>query len=496
MKNTIIIILVGIALSCNTVQAQWTQVGQDIEGLAEGDKSGWSVGLSSNGTTVVVGENSHYNNGYNAGQVRVFENNNNNWEQIGQAIEEGTPGDFFGYSVSINSIGSIVAIGSPFNDDQGTNSGLVKIYENTNGNWTQIGQDINGGNPFDQAGWSVSLNAEGNIVAIGSDFNGDNGNQSGQVRIYENINGVWTQIGQNINGEGGSDNSGWSVSLNNEGTIVAIGAPRNNANGNQAGHVRIYGFNNDAWTQLGQDLDSENEYDLFGFSVSLNSTGNTVAIGGPVNGENSSSSGHVRVFNYNNNIWTQVGMDIDGQEGEKLGYSVSISDYGTKVATGALTANGLENNSGLVRVYENINGTWTQNGQDFNGETSGGYFGRSVSLNSDASQVVIGVPRRTVNGGYSGIVKVFSNNTLGVSEELKDLISIYPNPTNGILNIKTASIIDEIWIYDVLGKIMYHNQVSTNNKLLQIDISKFKKGVYIIKMQEDNLVFETKVVKN
>jgi len=493
----ITMILLGMLFIGSAVQAQWSQVGQDIEGLAELDNSGWSVSLNFNGTVVAVGEASHYNNGYYAGQVRVFENNNDNWEQIGQAIDEGTPGDNFGYSVSLNSEGTIVVIGSPYNDDGGTNAGLVKIFENNNGNWIQVGQDLYGENSNDLAGWSVSINAEGNKVAIGSKFNGDNGNQSGQVRIFENTNGTWLQIGQNINGEEGSDTSGWSVSLNNEGTIVAIGAPRNNANGFQAGHVRVYAFNNETWTQLGQDIDSEAESDMFGFSVSLNSDGTILAAGGILNdGNGASPSGHVRVFEYNNGDWTQIGEDIDGEEDEKFGYSVSINDDGTQVAIGALTANGLENNSGLARVYEYNNSTWGQIGEDFKGETSGEYFGRSVSLNSDASLIAIGVPRHSVNGNqYSGIVKVFSNDVLGVSENLNDILSIYPNPSHGVLNIKIATTISQIWIYDISGKIIYNNQLSINNSLLQIDISNFENGMYIVKVQAGDLIYSTKVLR-
>ena len=47
-----------------------------------------------------------------------------------------------------------------------SNSGHVRVYQNNNGSWTQLGQDIDGENSGSQSGFSVSLSSEGNIVAL------------------------------------------------------------------------------------------------------------------------------------------------------------------------------------------------------------------------------------------------------------------------------------------------------------------------------------------
>ena len=49
-----------------------------------------------------------------------------------------------------------------------------------------------------------------------------------------------TQIGQDIDGEAAGYQSGRSVSLNEEGSIIAIGAPGNTENGSHSGHVCVY----------------------------------------------------------------------------------------------------------------------------------------------------------------------------------------------------------------------------------------------------------------
>ena len=70
-----------------------------------------------------------------------------------------------------------------------------------------------------------------------------------------------------------------SVSMNAAGDRVAIGAYRNDGNGIDAGHVKIYDWNGTAWTQLGADIDGEAAGDKSGYSVSINANGDRVAIG-------------------------------------------------------------------------------------------------------------------------------------------------------------------------------------------------------------------------
>ena len=162
------------------------------------------------------------------------------WTQIGNDIDGDAFDDLFGTSVSLSSDGSIVAIGARLNDGGGFDSGHVRIYENQNGTWIQLGEDIQGEAVADGFGESLSLSSNGNIVAIGAGSNDGNGNLSGHVRIYENQNGIWIQLGSDIDGESEFDFSGNAVSLSFNGSIVAIGASANDGNGENSGHVRVY----------------------------------------------------------------------------------------------------------------------------------------------------------------------------------------------------------------------------------------------------------------
>ena len=122
--------------------------------------------------------------------------------------------------------------GSQYTDIIGGQRALAKV---------QLGADIDGEAANDLSGWSVSLSSDGSTVAIGAPYNDANGANSGHVRIYENVSGTWTQLGADIDGEAASDLSGWSVSLSSDGSTVAIGATGDPVNAaNSSGHVRIY----------------------------------------------------------------------------------------------------------------------------------------------------------------------------------------------------------------------------------------------------------------
>jgi hypothetical protein len=412
----------------------WTQLGLDIDGEAVGDFSGFSVSVSADGYTVAIGAyNNDGVNGTDSGHVRVYKFIDDIWTKLGQNIDGEAESDNSGSSVSLSADGSIVAIGADFNDGTTGNNidnrGHVRVYtfDNINNLWTQLGQDIDGEALGDNSGWPVNLSADGYTVAIGAYTNngntGNNLDERGHVRVYKfnNINNVWTQQGQDIDGEATGDWSGVSVSLSADGLIVAIGAQLNDGTtmntGDNRGHVRVYKFDNinNIWTQQGQDIDGEAIGDNSGISVSLSADGYTVAIGAIMNDGN---KGHVRVYKFDNinNVWAQQGQDIDGEAtGDFSGISVSLSANGYTVAIGATMNDG---NRGHVRVYkfDNINNVWTQQGLDIDGEATGDFSGRSVSLSADGSTVAIGAQLNdgaTVNPNDNrGHVRVYKNYAL------------------------------------------------------------------------------------
>jgi len=277
--------------------AATTKLGADIEGEAAFDNSGYSVVISSDGTTIAIGAPSNDGAGSNAGQVRVYKNMAGTWTKIGADIDGETAGANSGYSVAISSDGSTVAIGaSPNLSLFGNFAGQVRVYKNIAGTWTQIGADIDGEANDDFSGYSVAISSDGTTVAIGAPYNSGGGSYAGQVRVYQNMAGTWTKIGADIDGEAQNDYSGQSVAISSDGTTVAIGAPYNAGGGSNAGQVRVYQNITGTWTKIGTDFDGEATNDISGYSVAIASDCITVAIGAPYNDGGGNNAGQVRVY--------------------------------------------------------------------------------------------------------------------------------------------------------------------------------------------------------
>ena len=409
---------------------QITKRGQNILGEAAGDGSGRSVSISSDGTRVAIGAEYNTNTNSYSGHVRVFYDNNGTWEQVGGDIDGEAAYDYSGRSVSLSSDGTRVAIGAFGNDGNGSDAGHVRVYSESGGLWTKVGGDIDGEAAYDYSGRSVSISSDGTRVAIGARYNDaepyaghpSGVSAAGHVRVYEEASGVLTQVGTDIDGVAADDRTGHAVSLSSDGTRMAIGSPRT-TNSNLRSQVRMYEWSNGDWAQMGQGIDCEAPGDLSGYSVSMSSDGTRVAIGainndGTDTGASTSytlGKGQVRIFEYDSGTWAQVGSDIDGDAvGDQLGFSVSLSSDGTRVAVGApgqflLYVGTGGGDTGYVRIYYESSGSWIQLGSDINGEASGDYSGHSLSMSSDGTRVVIGAPGKIgATPQVPGYVRVYS----------------------------------------------------------------------------------------
>ncbi len=282
--------------------------------------------------------------------------------------------------------------------------------------WEQVGVDIDGEAAGNQAGYSVALSDDGTTLAVGEWRNtGPLGANQGQVRVYEFSGGVWVQKGSDINGEAAGDNFGIAVDLSEDGLTLAVGAPSNDGAGSLAGHVRVFTYASDTWSQLGADLDGESGNDQFGSSVALSANGRTVAIGAPSdrNTADELSSGQVSVYSYSTS-WTQVGSrgQIEGESGELLGHlnAVDISDDGTVVAVGVrLRNNGAISDTGALEVYALSGGAWVQRGATLYGDSAEDRLGYAVSINGDGTVAAAGAIHNDVEGkSNAGEVKVFA----------------------------------------------------------------------------------------
>ena len=275
-------------------------------------------------------------------------------------MDELATNDGFGTSLSLNSAGDRLAIGTPFDDglaNETTSAGAVYLFTFTDTAFSGgrlaavVGKGYTGGRNVDVAtldgldefGFAVSLNAAGTRLAVGAPLDDGAGNtafNAGAVYLFtfsdRSFSGgrLVAALGRDYIGDRdldvaaleGGDLFGASVSLNGAGDRLAVGAPGDDGPGDpgydsgavyDTGAVHLFTFTNRSFAgarlaaTVGRgftgggnvDLFSPEEGDRFGDAVSLNAAGTRLAIGaphddGPGNGTN--SSGAVYLFTFTN----------------------------------------------------------------------------------------------------------------------------------------------------------------------------------------------------
>lgn len=413
----------ALALLPAVSSAQWNQLGPDLDGEAAYDWSGFSVDLSSHGRRLAVGARQNDNpSGSGAGHVRVFEWDpvSETWTQLGDDIDGEAAGDQSGYSVALSSDGTRLAVGAPGNDDGGTFAGHARVFEWDGGtsSWIQLGADIDGLSSYDNLGCSVALSSDGSRLAVGAlGFDGV-GTDSGQARVYEWSSGSssWILVGSAIGGEAAGDQAGLSVALSSDGSRVAIGAPLNDGTAADAGQARVFEWDggSSSWVQVGSDIDGESGGD-YASIVALSADGFRVAVGAYNNSGAGTYAGHVRVFEWLSGPadWVQLGPDIDGEgANDHSGSSVAVSSSGLRVAVGAPSNdNASGGNSGHVRVFDwnDATASWTQVFLDIDGEAADDQSGFSVALTANGSRLAAGaIFNDNPSGDDAGHVRYFS----------------------------------------------------------------------------------------
>lgn len=110
------------------------------------------------------------------------------------------------------------------------------------------------------------------------------------------------------------------------------------------------------------------------------------------------------------------------------------------------------------------------------------------------------------NGPYLKLIDLDLDNSLGenwtystyyenIDESYDTDMTIYPNPSNGMVNISSKKEITSCQIYDLQGNLLISNNI--HNKNATIDIKNLSSGLYILQLQhKNNIIHYYKVIKN
>jgi hypothetical protein len=255
--------------------------------------------------------------------VYVFIRSDTTWTQQAYVKASNTDAnDYFGYKVSLSSDGNTLAVSAIFEgsnamgidggkDNNSTSyAGAVYVFIRSDTTWTQQAYvKASNTNQNDHFGCSVSLSSDGNTLAVGAKYEGSNAT--------------------GIDGADEDDNSAQTAG---------------------AVYVFIRSESGTTWTQQAYVKASNTDAnDHFGYSVSLSSDGNTLAvgaiyeksnvtgIGGKEDNNSALRAGAVYVFSRSDTTWTQQAYVKASNTGayDWFGTSVSLSSDGNTLAVGA-----------------------------------------------------------------------------------------------------------------------------------------------------------------
>jgi hypothetical protein len=389
------LIFTCLLFSPSATLAQFTQQGPKLVGTGTSGPAwqGYSVALSVDGNTAVVG--GPYDNGYN-GAAWVFTRSGGVWAQQGsKLVGTGAVGAAEqGWSVAVSADGNTAVVGG-YSDNNAT--GAAWVFTRSGGIWTQQGSKLVGtgavGPKGAQQGTSVSLSADGNTALVGGNW--DN-SFIGAAWVYTRSGGVWTQQGTKLVGTGavGSASQGFSVALSGDGNTAIVGGQDDNA---VAGAAWVFTRSSGVWAQQGSKLVGTGAVGAAGqgVSVSLSADGNTALVGGP---SDNVQTGAAWVFTRSGGIWTQQGSKLVGTGavgpgfgpyGAQQGVSVSLSADGNTALVGGNWDN-LE--AGAAWLFIRTGGVWAQQGTKLVGTGAVGTAsqGNSVAVSGDGNTAIIG----------------------------------------------------------------------------------------------------------
>jgi hypothetical protein len=366
----------------------FTQQGPKLtDSTSPGASQGSSVAVSGDGNTTLVG--GPQDNNF-VGAAWVYVRNNSSWVQQGsKLIGNGAVGESVaqGWSVALSGDGNTALVGGPGDKNSVGGviyEGAVWVYVRADGAWTQQGNKLFGEDGFGSGnqGSSVALSADGNIAIFGGP---SDDSFSGAAWVFSRKNDVWTQEGHKLVGSGatGSAKQGASVAISADGNTAAIGGTDDSYSG--GGAVWVFLRNSGVWTQQGSKLTGNGTRGVpeQGASIAVSADANTIIVGGP---GDDSNRGAAWVFKCNDGSWIQQGNKLVGNSGaRRFGSSVALSGDGTTALVGGPVG------SGAVSVFSQSNGIWTlQDTLIGNAAVGEAGQGDSVALSANGDTAVVG----------------------------------------------------------------------------------------------------------
>jgi uncharacterized repeat protein (TIGR01451 family) len=305
--------------------------------LRDGAQFGFTVAIS--GDTLAVGAPfDDTDRARGSGAVYVFRFAGGSWSQEAKlAPAKVSTGDGFGLNLSAS--GDVLVVGAPFTSQSGSLAGAVYVYQRTSGGWSEE-PALSAGDPapFTEFGYSVAV--DGGTLIAGAPFarGPGAGPGAGAAYVFARSRGGWVQQAR-LTAQGAADGAEVGAAVAVAGGIAVVGA-RRDGTGGQAGAGAAYSFSFDgssgSWRQTARLVAPDASGGaLFGVSLALSGTDHLL-VGARGDSQVASGAGAAYVFSRDPGTgrWLPGPKQIPATAtpGAVFGQSVSLS--GNDVAIG------------------------------------------------------------------------------------------------------------------------------------------------------------------
>jgi hypothetical protein len=337
---------------------------------------GIAVDVTANGSTAIVGAQQH---NFDRGGAYIFQRASGSWQETADLTLPGLGYQAsYGNAVAISADGSLAMV-SEVGWQQLT--GMVFIFAKTATGWKPVGQLVAPDRAsYTHFGDSISLDAAGNRVVIGA-LGADGFSGRAYVFSRGSSPGQWSLTAELAPpASQGQTDFGTSVSMDTDGSVVLIGG---NVYGNGTGAAYVFGDTGGGWQQQAMLMASNPQAGAdFGTSVAIDGAGTTAVVGAVYEDDD---AGAAYVYQAGSGGWAQTARLAQQNTGQ-FGNAVAINQAGGTAVVGAEATQ----TPGRAYVYSNGTAGWATTMTLAPNVTSQALFGVATTMDRSGDEAVVG----------------------------------------------------------------------------------------------------------
>ena len=322
----------------------WTPKGSPIIYLVPGGYSITDIDISHDGSIVAIG---YPKGGAGVGRVRIYEFDGSEWFQLGEDLLSEENFGSFGVGLGLSDDGRRIVISDPLIDTpmSGREGNLV-VFDYDGSAWNLVGEPIENNIRVGQL-WYADISGDGNTVLTLTGHD-EFGTSLGIYRIFDS---EWIKIGQSFFSGYDWEQVGWMANLSYDGNFLVFGIPAyaEAAQASFDGTFESYTYNADLdlWEMFGEPLDSgSDDIQWYGHGNALSSDASVLAVMGY---GQVAEKGKVFIYDRTDTSWELRPISYSGTLNHDLfGKSMSLDSTGE---TFVMSGRGGVNRRGFVKTY-------------------------------------------------------------------------------------------------------------------------------------------------